>query len=64
MLYVPCILPVTIPELDPTLATVPLSLAHVPPVVRSLSDTVDPVQTLFGPNTTKGSGLTVTIVVM
>jgi hypothetical protein len=60
---VPVVIPLTMPEVDPTVATEVVLLVHVPPGVASVSVIVDPAQTLVGPPMAAGVALTVTIVV-
>src|ERR1043166_8504132 len=55
-------MPATIPDTDPTAATVILLLLQVPPDVPSVSVTVEPAQTLPGPDIATGLGLTVTVI--
>lgn len=63
MVVVPAATPDTTPELF-IVATEVLLLLHVPPVVASLSEVVDPTQTLVVPSIAPGSGFTVTTVVL
>ena len=51
-------MPVTMPDV-PIVAKVPSLLLHVPPVVASLSDVVNPTQTLAVPLMIPGIELTV-----
>ncbi len=55
--------PVTKPVVAPTEAIVALLLPHVPPVVASLSNVVNPAQTCSVPVTGDGAVFTVTIAV-
>ena len=55
--------PVTIPVVDPTIATVVLLLLHVPPPA-SLNVVVKPEQTSSVPSIAVGKGSTVTMVVI
>ncbi len=61
---VPALIPVTIPEDDPIVATPVLVLVQVPPIVVLLAVIDNPTQTLAGPVIVAGSGFTVTIVVV
>jgi len=56
--------PVTIPELEPTVASAVLLLVHVPPVVASLNVVVANGQRTIVPVIAAGSGLTVSVVVV
>jgi hypothetical protein len=58
MVAVPDATPVTIPEAEPTVATVVVLLAHAPPPA-SVSDVVRPTHTLAVPVIEDGSGLIV-----
>ena len=51
--------PVTIPLADPTEAMNGLLLVHVPPVVASASEMVNPIHTAEGPVMAAGERLTV-----
>jgi hypothetical protein len=62
MREVPAEAPPTMPEPVPTVATLVLPLAHVPPPA-SVSAVVLPMQTLVVPVIAPGSGLTVTVMV-
>ena len=53
--------PVTMPVLEPTVATAVLLLVQVPPPVRSLKLVVDPEQTILVPDIATGKGSTVTM---
>lgn len=64
MVTVPEATPVTMPDAEPTVATKPLLLVHVPPVEASANAVVIPVQTFRVPVIAAGSGLTVTPVVI
>jgi hypothetical protein len=52
--------PVTIPLLEPTVATARSLLLHVPPVVASVNVIVDPTHTKDAPPIEAGKGFTVT----
>jgi hypothetical protein len=56
--------PVIIPVSDPAVATDVLLLVQMPPVDRSVSNTVLPRQMVVGPVIGLGVGLTVTTVVV
>jgi len=60
---VPAATPVTMPEVDTTVATDVALLLHEPPAVLSASVIVKPVQTFVRPVITEGNGLEVTVVV-
>jgi hypothetical protein len=51
MVDVPAAMPVTTPEVEPTVATAVLALLHVPPATESVSVMVDPEQRVLGPLT-------------
>jgi len=55
---VPALTPVTIPEAEFT-ETFPLTALHEPPLVKSLSITDKPIQTVVVPVIAEGKGLTV-----
>ena len=63
MVVVPGEIPVTIPEVEPTVPDVVFVLLHVPPDTPSLRVVTDPTQTFFIPVIAVGWGLTVTMVV-
>jgi hypothetical protein len=56
--------PVTIPVVEPTIATVVLLLLHVPKVVTSLNVVVSPEHTCKVPVIFAGNGFTVTTAVI
>ena len=56
-------MPVTIPVVEPTVATVVLSLVQMPPEVASLSKVVRPTHAAGVPVIGAGTGLTVTTTV-
>ena len=60
---VPAVVPVTMPELVPTVAIPVAPEVHVPPVVASLKVVVDPAHIVNVPVIDDGNGLTVTIFV-
>jgi hypothetical protein len=60
---VPDATPVTIPDDEPTVATVGVVLIHTPPASKSVKVAVAPMQTNVGPPIGAGMGLTVTIAV-
>lgn len=64
MVVVPAAMPVAMPEVLPIIAMPVELLAHVPPVVASLSVVVFPIQTLVMPVMAGGGGVTVAIVVI
>lgn len=59
---VPAVTPVTVPEEDPTVATVVVPDVHVPPVVVELKVVVAPVQMPVVPVMDDGSVITVIVV--
>ena len=59
MLTEPEATPVTMPDVEATVAIAVLLLLHVPPVVPSLSATVDPTHTLVVPAIADGGVFTV-----
>ena len=61
MVAVPLDTPVTTPVDEPTRATVPSLVLHVPPGVASVSAVVAPTHTLVTPEIAAGSGCTVTV---
>jgi hypothetical protein len=52
--------PATVPEDNPTVATVVLLLLHVPPLVKFPSVVVNPEQTVAVPEIPDGNGFVVT----
>lgn len=58
---VPALLPVTTPELEPTVATPVLPLVHVPPDGVELNVVVEPVHTVAVPVIEVGAVFTVTV---
>jgi hypothetical protein len=62
MIVVPTVMPLTMPEPRPTVATAVLLLVQVPPP-PSVKVVVEPTQTLVEPDIADGSGFTVTTVV-
>ena len=62
MMLLPAVTPVTLPDVELTVA-LPLLLVHVPPVMASLSVVLRVVQTLVIPVIAAGTGLTVNDVV-
>jgi hypothetical protein len=63
MTVVPVVTPLTMPDDEPTVATVVLLLIQVPPAVASVTVIVEPAHTLVGPLIAAGAGLTVTTAV-
>jgi hypothetical protein len=63
MVVVPAATPVTTPEVALIVATVTLLLLHVPPVVASLSVSVEPAHTPATPDIAEGALFTVTTLV-
>jgi hypothetical protein len=61
MTVAPVVTGVTVPVVDPMVATAVVPLLQVPPDVRSIKVTEEPIQTLPGPIITDGNALTVTI---
>lgn len=64
MVLVPPPVPVTMPDVTPTVATAVLLLAHVPPVTASLSVVVVPWQRLPAPAMAVGVRFTVIVAVV
>jgi hypothetical protein len=64
IIEVPADTPLTIPELEPIVATAVVPLVQVPPVERSDNGVVAPLQTLCEPDVGNGRGFTVTTVVV
>jgi hypothetical protein len=58
---VPADMPLTIPVLNPIVATPVLLLVHVPPPTPSLKDRALPIHTVATPPITVGDALTVTV---
>lgn len=63
MVAVPEVIPVTIPDNEPTAATEELLLVQTPPETELLSIIVVPTQTEDGPVIAPGAELTVTVAV-
>jgi hypothetical protein len=63
MIVVPNDIPVTIPVDDPTVATVALDDAHVPPPILLVSVMVDGMHTVVGPDIVPIEALTVSTLV-
>ena len=63
MVTVPAVLPVTMPEDEPTEATAALLLVQVPPPVASVNAVLLPMHTLVVPVITEGPEFTFTVVV-
>ena len=59
----PGVTPVTVPLMEPTVATDVLALLHVPPVETSLSVILEPAATVKIPESGAGVGLTVNTIV-
>ena len=59
MLVTPDVIPLTIPDTLPTVATDGVVLVQKPPAVPSASATVDPWHTVELPDITAGNALTV-----
>ena len=53
-------IPVTIPEVTPTVPTKGVLLLQVPPVLKSASGVIDPTHTFIVPVIAAGNGFTVT----
>ena len=64
MVVVPAATPVTIPVLEPMVATDDVLLLHAPNAVASFSVVDEPTQTLFVPPIVAGNGLTVSTIVL
>lgn len=62
MAVVPVVRPVIAPVADPIVATEVVALAHVPPVVASVSVMLAPTHKADGPLIAAGNGFTVTVV--
>lgn len=64
MIAVPADTPVTIPEINPTVAIPVAPELQVPPVIASLNVVVVPIQIFVEPLIITGDGLTVIVVVI
>ena len=62
MVTTPEVTPVTIPDVEPMVATPVLLLVHVPPEVASVNVVVKPTHTFVVPPIAAGFGLTVKLV--
>jgi len=58
----PSVMPVTVPDVEPMVATAVLLLLHTPPLVISVNVIVKPTHTLLVPPMAAGFGLTVKLV--
>lgn len=63
MLTIPPLIPLTIPEAEPTVATRGLLLVHAPPEVELVSVIDEPAQTVDGPEIAAGEAFTVMLLV-
>ena len=63
MITVPADTPVTVPDVEPTVATEVLPLVQWPPPVASPKDSEEATQTGNSPDMEAGNGLTVIVVV-
>jgi hypothetical protein len=57
----PVAMPVTTPVEEPTVATDELLLVQLPPATDSVSEILEPAQTVEGPDIAVGTGVTVTV---
>lgn len=57
-------MPVTVPDVKPTVAIAVLLLVHVPPLIPFDSDEVVPTHKLVDPLMSVGAGVTVIVVVV